>query len=103
MIGMEELNKLLAIAAGTQRHQEVAAARNACRMHFPHVPMCVVNLAKTLNAVVFRLLCPVIEVLPCKPGLSNDTPRPRDYWPFTVSPQGNSAIGTAVVDALTNI
>lgn len=40
--GKEELKKLLAINAGRQRPQVIAAARNACRMHFPKVPMRVV-------------------------------------------------------------
>ena len=62
MIGTEELNKLLAINAGRQRHQAIAAARNACRIHFPHVPMRVVNLDKVSNAVVFRMLCSDIKV-----------------------------------------
>ena len=74
---MEELNKLLAIAAGRQRHQAAAAARNACRIHFPQVPMCVVNLAKAANAVVFRLFFPAIEDLPLSQDYPDDTLRPR--------------------------
>jgi hypothetical protein len=33
-------------------------------MHFPHVPICVVNLDKTWKVVVFRVLRPAMKVLP---------------------------------------
>ena len=92
---MEEPDKLLAINAGRQRHQAVAAARNACRIHFPHVPMCVVNLDKTSNAVVFRVLCPDIKVLHVSQDSPDDTRAEVSIGLFTALLQGNSAIGTA--------
>ena len=64
MVGTRESNELLAISAGIQRNQAVAAARNACRMHFPHVPMRVISPEKSTNDIVFLVLSMDIMVAP---------------------------------------
>lgn len=57
--------------------------------------MCVVNLDKAPNAVVFRLLCPDIKVLHVSQDSPDDTRAEVIIGLFAAFLQGNSAIRTA--------